>query len=93
MNRAQLVSAVAEESGIVASDVDAVLKSFQSVVQSAVAKGGDKVSIPGFLSFEQVDRAAREGRNPATGETIQIAAAKAVKVTAGTQLKNAASGK
>jgi hypothetical protein len=48
---------------------------------------------PGFLSFEQVDRAAREGRNPSTGETIQIAASKAVKVTAGSALKNAAAGK
>lgn len=93
MNRAQLVSAIASDSGVSSSDVDAVLKSFQSVVQDAVAKGEEKVSITGFLSFEQVDRAAREGRNPSTGETIQIAASKAVKVTAGSQLKAAASGK
>ena len=93
MNRAQLVSAVAADSGVSQSDVDSVLKSFQSVVQDAVAKGEEKVSITGFLSFEQVDRAAREGRNPSTGETIQIAASKAVKVTAGSALKNAASGK
>lgn len=92
LNRAQLVAAVAESSGVTQSDADAVLKAFESVVSDNVAKG-EKVAITGFLSFEQVDRAAREGRNPSTGETIQIAASKAVKVTAGSKLKAAASGK
>ncbi len=87
------MNAVAEASGVSSKDVDATLKAFQQVVSDTVAKGEDKISIPGFLSFEQVDRAAREGRNPSTGETIQIAASKAVKVTAGSALKNAAAGK
>ena len=93
LNRNELVSAVAEASGVSTKDADAVLKAFQQVVSDTVAKGEDKITIPGFLSFEQVDRAAREGRNPSTGETIQIAASKAVKVTAGSALKNAAAGK
>lgn len=92
LNRAQLVTALAEESGVGQSDADKVLKAFESVVSSSVAKG-EKVAITGFLSFEQVDRAAREGRNPATGETLHIPASKAVKVTAGSKLKAAASGK
>ncbi len=92
MNRTELVQAVAESCGIDSKDVDAVLKSFQSVVTDAVAKGSEKVSIQGFLTFEQVDRAAREGRNPATGEALSIPASKAVKVTAGSSLKNAAKG-
>ncbi len=93
LNRNELVNAVAEASGVSSKDVDTTLKAFQQVVSDTVAKGDEKITIPGFLSFEQVDRAAREGRNPSTGETIQIAASKAVKVTAGSALKNAAAGK
>ncbi|MDP9408811.1 MAG: HU family DNA-binding protein [Actinomycetota bacterium] len=93
MNRSELVSAVAEASGVSAKDVDATLKAFQQVVSDVVAKGEEKIQIQGFLTFEQTDRAAREGRNPATGEKIQIAASKAVKVTPGSALKSAASGK
>jgi nucleoid DNA-binding protein len=93
LNRTELVNAVAQASGVSSKDVDATLKSLQQVVSDTVAKGEEKITIPGFLSFEQVDRAAREGRNPSTGETIQIAASKAVKVTAGSALKNAAAGK
>lgn len=92
LNRAQLVAAVAESADVTQSDADAVLKAFEAVVSESVSKG-EKVAITGFLSFEQVDRAAREGRNPSTGATIQIAASKAVKVTAGSKLKAAASGK
>jgi len=54
-------------------------------VFDVVPDGQDKLSLPGFLTFEQGARAAREGRNPATGETIQIAAARTVKVTGGEQ--------
>jgi DNA-binding protein HU-beta len=93
LNRSELVSAVAEASGVANKDVDATLKAFQQVVSDVVAKGEEKVSIQGFLTFEQTDRAAREGRNPATGEKINIPASKAVKVTPGSNLKSAASGK
>ena len=53
---------------------------------------GDKITIPGFLSIEQTFRSARTGRNPQTGETIQIAATNAAKVSAGSKLKAAAKG-
>ena len=60
----------------------------QATVSDAVAKGS-KVSIPGWISFEQVDTAARTGRNPQTGAEIKIPAGKRVKVTAGSKLKAA----
>jgi len=61
----------------------------EALVAEAVANG-TKVSIPGWLAFEQVDTAARTGRNPQTGAEIKIAAGKRVKVTAGSKLKAAA---
>ncbi|MDP5128853.1 MAG: HU family DNA-binding protein, partial [Pontimonas sp.] len=50
---------------------------------------GNKVTIPGWVSFDRTHRAARQGRNPQTGATIQIAASKSVKVSAGSKLKAA----
>ena len=60
MNKAELVSAVAEKSGQSAAAVGSVLAAFEDVVTSTVA-GGGKVQIPGFLSFERAERAARTG--------------------------------
>ena len=54
---------------------------------------GEKITIPGWLAVERTDRAARTGRNPQTGETIQIAAGHSVKLTAGSKLKAAVSTK
>ena len=88
MNKAELVSAVAEKSGQSAAAVGSVLSAFEDVVTSTVA-GGGKVQIPGFLSFERADRAARTGRNPATGAEIQIAAATVPKVKVGKSFKDA----
>ncbi len=88
MNKAELVSAVAEKSGQTAAAVGSVLSAFEEVVTGAVA-GGDKVQIPGFLSFERSERAARTGRNPATGAEIQIAAATVPKVKVGKSFKDA----
>ncbi len=93
MNRKELVGAVAEKAGVSANDADRVLAAFQDVVFDVVAKGEDKLTIAGFLAFEQTTRAARQGRNPSTGESIDIPASKAAKVTAGTKLKAAAAGK
>ena len=73
MNKAELVSAVADKSGQSAAAVGSVLAAFEEVVTSTVA-GGGKVQLAGFLSFEQAHRAARTGRNPAAGAEIQIAA-------------------
>nr|MDQ3353860.1 HU family DNA-binding protein [Actinomycetota bacterium] len=74
-------------------DVDATLKGLFEVVAGVVAKGDDKITLPGFISFEQVDRAARTGRNPQTGESIDVPASKAVKISAGSKLKAIAAGK
>ena len=93
MNRSELIEAVAQRSGVGKSDVDAVLRGFQDVVSSTVAKGDEKITIPGFLSFEQGARSARTGRNPQTGEEIQVAASKTVKISAGSKLKAIAAGK
>ena len=93
MNRAELVDAVAARSGVSSRDVDAALKGLFEVVAGTVAKGGDKITIPGFISFEQGSRSARTGRNPQTGEAIQVAASKTVKISAGSKLKAIAAGK
>lgn len=89
LNKGDLVAKIAADSGLSQSDVSKVVDSFFGVVASSVGSG-TKVSIPGWISFEQTQRAARTGRNPATGETIQIAASKGVKVSAGSKLKAAA---
>lgn len=88
MNRKQLVKDVADKSGLTQEQVDSVLTGVVDAVTTAV-KAGDKVVVPGFVSFEQVQRAARTGRNPQTGETMEIAAQRAVKVSAGKALKDA----
>jgi len=89
LSRNDLVAALAEKAGVTKTDADKVLSAFSDVVLDAVAKG-EKVSIPGILSVERVERAARTGRNPATGETINIPAGHGVKVSAGSRLKTAA---
>ncbi len=93
MNKSELVEAIAERTGVSKGDVDSTLRGLFEVVAGAVAKGGDKVTIPGFVSFEQTHRAARTGRNPSTGESIQVAATNTVKVSAGAKLKAIAAGK
>ena len=88
MNKTELIAAVAEASGISKKDTEKVLNSFTAVVESAL-KQNDKVQIPGFGSFEVRERAARAGRNPHTGETIEIAAAKVPAFKPGKGLKDA----
>lgn len=89
MNRKELVTAVAEAADLEQKTVDAVLRGLQSTLEKAAASG-EKVSVPGFFALSVGQRAAREGRNPATGETITIPAAKTVKLTPGNGLKEAA---
>jgi DNA-binding protein HU-beta len=89
VNRKELVAAVADASSQEQKTVDAVLRGLQTTLEKAAATG-EKVSVPGFFALSVGDRAEREGRNPATGETIKIAAAKTVKLTAGSALKDAA---
>ncbi len=81
MNRRDLVRAVAAETGQETKSIDSALRGFTDVVTAAVAKG-EPVSISGFAKFAKVERAARMGRNPATGEQIRIKASKRARITA-----------
>ena len=80
MNRRDLVNAVAAQSGMESKQVDAVLRSFTDVVTAVVSKG-EPVAISGFCKFSKVERAARMGRNPATGEPVKIKASKKARIT------------
>lgn len=80
MNRRDLVKAIAEETGVDNKTVDAVVKGFTDVVTKTVA-AGDPVSISGFAKFAKVETSARMGRNPQTGEAIQIPARKKARIT------------
>lgn len=73
MNREELISAISESANVSKKDAAAALSALIETVTETVAKG-DKVSLPGFGSFEARKRAARTGRNPLTGATLQIAA-------------------
>ena len=86
MNKAELIEAIVNETGLSKKDVDAALKSFVNVVSDTLQKK-DKVQLIGFGTFETAERAARTGRNPANGEEIKIAASTSVKFKAGTALK------
>ncbi len=86
MNKKELVSAVAEASGVSKKDTEAVISAFTEVVGDAM-KNGEKVQLVGFGTFETTQRAARIGRNPATGETMQIEASCVPKFKAGNALK------
>jgi DNA-binding protein HU-beta len=89
LNRTELVAAVAAESGQSQAAVNGVLDALFSTLASSVAEG-TKVTIPGWLAVERTHRAARAGRNPQTGATIQIQASNGVKISAGSKLKAAA---
>ncbi len=87
MNKTELIAAMAEVSGVSKKDTEAVLKAFTEVVSDELKKG-EKIQLIGFGTFEVSERAAREGRNPATGETMQISAVRAPKFKAGKALKD-----
>ncbi len=91
MNKAELVDAIAAESGAAKNTVAEVLKAFEDVVVKNVSSG-EKIVLSGFLSFERVQRKARTARNPQTGEAIQVAASKAPKVSIGSTFKKAVKG-
>lgn len=88
MNKVELIEAVASKSEISKKDVEKVINAFTNVVADTLVDG-DKVAITGFGTFEVVERAERQGRNPATGEAITIAASKSPKFKAGKALKDA----
>ena len=87
MNRTELVAAMAEKTQLSKKDAEAALKAFVDVVSEEMKKG-EKVQLFGFGTFEVSERAAREGRNPQTGETMTIAASKTPKFKAGKALKD-----
>lgn len=88
MNRMELVTAIAEKSELSKKDAEKALKAFTDVVAEELKKG-EKIQLVGFGTFEVSERAAREGRNPQTGETMTIAASKSPKFKAGKALKDA----
>ena len=88
MNKTELVAAIAEQAEISKKDAEKALKAFTDVVADEMKKGG-KVQLVGFGTFEVSERPERIGRNPATKETITIAASKAPKFKAGKALKDA----
>lgn len=78
MNKTELIAAMAEASGLSKKDCEAALAAFITTTESAL-KAGNKVQLVGFGSFEVKERAARTGKNPATGEQIDIPASKALR--------------
>lgn len=87
MNKTELVAAIAEKADLSKKDAEAALKAFTEVIADALKKG-DKVQLVGFGTFEVSERAARTGRNPQTGEEMNIPASKAPKFKAGKALKD-----
>ena len=89
MNKQELIDAVASEVGIAKSTAAETIDAFLATVTNAVVKGDDPVQLIGLGSFGTGARVARAGRNPKTGEALQIAASKTVKFTAGKAFKDA----
>ena len=87
MNKTELIDAMAADAGITKAAAKKSLESFLGNVEGSLKKGG-RVSLVGFGSWSVSRRNAREGRNPATGATIKIAASNQVKFKAGKALKD-----
>lgn len=87
MNKNELVASLAEKTSLKKTDVEKVLKAFTDTVGEELKNGG-KVQLVGFGTFEVSERAARDGRNPRTGEAMKIPASKAPKFKAGKALKD-----
>ena len=87
MNKTELIAAVAEKAEISKKDAEKALKAFIEVVTDELKKD-EKVQLVGFGTFEVGERAAREGRNPKSGETMTIPASRTPKFKAGKALKD-----
>ena len=88
LNRTDLIAKIAETAGITKTDADKALAALQSVLVDSL-KAGEAVKITGLMSVERTHRAARKGRNPRTGQEIEIPAGYGVKISAGSTLKKA----
>ena len=91
MNKPELLAAMAAKSGLSRADAGKALTAFCDMVGETLGQGGE-VQITGFGSFGVSERAARIGRNPQTGATLQIAALRTPKFKAGKALKDAVNG-
>jgi DNA-binding protein HU-beta len=91
MNQAELIDAVATAAGLKKTDAAKVIQSVFEGITGALGRG-EEVRLAGFGIFEVADRAAREGRNPRTGEVVTIAASKAPKFKPAKQLRDALNG-
>ena len=87
MNKTELIAAVAEKTDLSKKDADAAVSAVLGAITDAL-KAGDKIQLVGFGTFEVSERAAREGRNPKTGEKMPIAASKSPKFKAGKALRD-----
>ena len=88
MNKTELVAAIAEKSGLTKKDAEVVINAFTETLVEELKKG-EKVQLVGFGTFEVSERAARTGRNPHTGEAMEIAASKTPKFHPGKAFKDA----
>jgi DNA-binding protein HU-beta len=88
VNKSELIDHIADRAGLTKADAGAALDAATGAIADTLGRGGE-VSIGGFGKFSVSHRAARSGRNPATGATIQIAASKAPKFSAAKALKDA----
>jgi DNA-binding protein HU-beta len=88
LGRTEIEANVAAATDLPRTQVTEVLRAFEKEVTKALV-AGDSVRLPGFLTLETAIRSARQGRNPSTGETIEIAEARVVKISAGAPLKKA----
>ena len=86
MKKSELVELVASKAGLTKADANRAIDAFLETVKEALVNG-NKVPLAGFGTFATSERSARDGRNPLTGEKIQIAASKNVGFKAGTELK------
>ncbi len=87
MNKAELITTLAEEAGITKTQANTALDAFVGAVTKTLKKG-DKVTLVGFGTFSVSKRAARNGRNPQTGEVIKIKARKVARFKAGKELSS-----
>ena len=88
MNKTELINVITKRTHMTKKDAEKVLTTFAAVVADELA-GGGKVQISGFGTFEASERAARKGRNPQTGEEIEVPATRIPKFKAGKELKAA----
>ena len=88
MNKTELIAAVAEKTDLSKKDADAAVSAVLGAITDAL-KAGDKIQLVGFGTFEVRNRAAKQGRNPRTGETMTVPASKVPAFKAGKALKEA----